>query len=55
MTQATKHCHSTTYNAHLLPSSRLMAAIAATQGVYSKLKTSIEAAATGVKIARIAS
>ena len=33
MTQATKHCHTTTDTAQLPPSSRLIAATAATQGV----------------------
>ena len=36
---ATAHCHSTTAIAHFLPSSLLIAAIAATHGVYSKLNT----------------
>ena len=38
------HCQSTTPSAHFRPSSRRMAATAATQGVYSRLKASMEAA-----------
>ena len=41
---AMPHCHSTTEIAHLEPNSRLMEAMAATQGVYSRQNTSREAA-----------
>lgn len=44
------HCPITMPKAHLLPSSRLTEAIAATHGVYSRQKTSRDAAATGDKI-----
>ena len=41
---AMPHCPSTTARAHFPPSSRRMEAMAATQGVYSRLKTSMLAA-----------
>ena len=41
---AKTHCHKTTQTAHFVPSSRLTAAIAATQGVYKRLNTSNAAA-----------
>ena len=44
MTHAMAHCQSTRDIAHLWPSSLLMEATAATQGVYSRLKTSMDAA-----------
>ena len=47
-TQAITHCPITTPTAHLLPSSLLMDAIAATHGVYKRQNTSRLAADTGV-------
>lgn len=47
-THATKHCQSTTAMAHFPPSSLRTEAMAATQGVYSRLNTSNVAAANGV-------
>ena len=46
MIHATTHCQKTTPTAHLDPSSRLIDAIAATQGVYNKENTNIVAADT---------
>ena len=43
-TQAITHCQITTPTAHLLPSSLLTEAIAATHGVYNRLNTRMEAA-----------
>ena len=50
-TQARAHCHTTTATAQRVPSSRLMEAMAATQGVYSRLNTSRQAAARGMRAA----
>ena len=50
-THATKHCQSTTAMAHFPPSSLRTEAMAATQGVYSRLNTSNDAAANGVSTA----
>ena len=47
-TQAITHCPITTPTAHLLPSSLLMDAIAATHGVYRRQNTRRLAADTGV-------
>lgn len=44
--QATAHCQKTTPTAHFAPNSRLMEAMAATQGVYKRENTSIVAAET---------
>ena len=44
---ATAHCQNTTPTAHFRPNSRRIDAIAATQGVYNKLNTKSDAAATG--------
>ena len=49
--QAMAHCHTTIPSAHLPPSSRFIEAMAATQGVYSRQKTSREAAVSGVSVA----
>ena len=51
--QATTHCQSTTPTAHLPPSSRRIAAMDATQGVYKRENTSIVAASTVVSAAWI--
>ena len=51
-THATKHCQSTTAMAHFPPSSLRTEAMAATQGVYSRLNTSNDAAASGVSTVR---
>ena len=42
------HCHNARPTAHLVPSSRLTDAMAATHGEYSKLNTNKELAANGV-------
>ena len=44
---AMPHCNITMPAAHFPPNSRLMEAIAATQGVYSRQNTSKEAADSG--------
>ena len=49
--QARAHCHTTTATAQRVPNSRLMEAMAATQGVYSRLNTSRQAAARGLRAA----
>ena len=49
-THAITHCHTASPTAHLPPSSRRTEATAATHGVYSRLNTSREAAASGERM-----
>ena len=51
--QATPHCHSTTPTDQPCPSSRRMEAMAATQGVYSRLNTSRQPAESVVSVMEV--